>query len=217
MTKKKDTFKKLNKETTTIEHSTEQAILKAAKKVFIRKGMEGARMQEIADEAGMNKALLHYYFRTKDNLFEGIFIEAFQKLVPNILELFDSDLPLFEKIEMFAGKYIETFIENPMVPGFIMHELSRDPDKIVNVIRNIGIKPQVFVKQIEKEIEKGAIIPVDPYHLIVNMLAMCIFPFVAKPILMNVLFDQNPEKFSQFIQQRKKEVPEFIINAIRKK
>jgi TetR/AcrR family transcriptional regulator len=207
----------LKKETTTKELSTEQAIIEAAKKVFILKGMEGARMQEIANEAGINKALLHYYFRSKDKLFEGIFTEAFQKLVPNILELLDSELPLFEKIEMFAGKYIETFIENPLVPGFIMHELSRDPDKIVNVIRNVGIKPEIFVRQIDKEIEKGTVIPVNPYHLIVNMLAMCIFPFVATPILMNVLFDNNAETYRLFIQQRKKDVPEFIINAIKKK
>lgn len=207
----------MKKETKFKEHSTEQAILQAAKKVFIRKGLEGARMQEIADEAGINKALLHYYFRSKDKLFEGIFVEAFQKLVPDILELLDSDLPLFEKIEMFTGKYIATFIENPMVPGFIMHELSRDPERIVNVIRNIGIKPQVFVKQIEKEIKIGNIIPVHPYHLIVNMLSMCIFPFVASPILTNVLFNQKTEKYNEFIVQRKKEVPEFIINAIKKK
>jgi AcrR family transcriptional regulator len=207
----------LKKTVTKKERSTEQAIVEAAKKVFIRKGMEGARMQEIADEAGINKALLHYYFRSKDKLFEGIFTEAFQKLIPNILDLLDSDLPLFEKIELFTSKYIETFIENPLVPGFIMHELSRDPEKIVNIIRNVGIKPEIFVNQISKEIEKGSIIPVNPYHLIVNMLAMCIFPFVATPILINILFDQDTEGFNRFIRQRKKEVPEFIINAIKKK
>lgn len=179
--------------------------------------MEGARMQEIADEAGINKALLHYYFRSKDKLFEAIFTEAFQRLVPNILELLNSELPLFKKIEMFAEKYIDAFIENPFVPGFIMHELSRDPDKIVNVIRNVGINPAVFIRQIDQEIENGNINPVNPYHLIVNMLAMCIFPFVATPILMNILFDRNAQTYMEFILQRKKEVPHFIINAIKKK
>jgi TetR/AcrR family transcriptional regulator len=197
--------------------STEQAILEAAKNIFIRKGMEGARMQEIADKAGINKALLHYYFRSKDKLFEAIFIEAILKLVPNIMEMLKSDLPLFKKIELFTGNYIDAFTENPFVPGFIIHELSRDPSKIVNMVKNAGINPQPFFDQVKRETESGNIIPVNPYHLIVNMLSMCIFPFVATPILMNVLFDKNVESYKQFIAQRKKEVPEFIINAIKRK
>lgn len=199
------------------ELSTEQAILKAAKKIFIQKGMEGARMQEIADEAGINKALLHYYFRSKDKLFEAIFTDAILKLVPNIMEMMKSDLPLFTKIELFTTNYIDAFTENPFVPGFIMHELSRDPSKIVNMVKNAGINPQPFFDQVKKEAESGNIIPVNPYHLIVNMLSMCIFPFVATPILMNVLFDKNAETYKEFILQRKNEVPEFIINAIKKR
>ena len=199
------------------ELSTEQAILKAAKNIFIQKGMEGARMQEIADEAGINKALLHYYFRSKDKLFEAIFTDAILKLVPNIMEMMKSDLPLFTKIELFTNNYIDAFTENPFVPGFIMHELSRDPSKIVNMMKNAGINPQPFFDQVKKETESGNIIPVDPYHLIVNMLSMCIFPFVATPILMNVLFDKNADTYKEFILQRKKEVPLFIINAIKKK
>jgi TetR/AcrR family transcriptional regulator len=179
------------------EQNTEQAILEAAKKIFIRKGMEGARMQEIADEAGINKALLHYYFRSKDKLFEAIFTGAILKL--------------------FTGNYIDAFTENPFVPGFIMHELSRDPSKIVNMVKNAGINPQPFFDQVKHEADAGNINAVDPYHLIVNMLSMCIFPFVATPILMNVLFKNNAESYSQFIAQRKKEVPEFIINSIKKK
>lgn len=199
------------------ELNTEQTILEAAKKIFIRKGMDGARMQEIADEAGINKSLLHYYFRTKDKLFEAIFTEAILKLVPNIMEMMKSDLPLFTKIEIFTGNYIDAFTENPFVPGFIMHELSRDPSKIVNMVKNAGINPQPFFDQVKREADAGNIIAVDPYHLIVNMLSMCIFPFVATPVLMNVLFKNNAESYSQFISQRKKEVPEFIINSIKKK
>jgi TetR/AcrR family transcriptional regulator len=199
------------------ELTTEQAILAAAKKIFILKGMEGARMQEIADEAGINKALLHYYFRSKDKLFEAIFAEAILKFIPNIMEMMKSDLPLFAKIEIFTGKYIDAFVENPFVPGFILHELTRDPSKIIAMVKNTGIDPEVFINQINKEIELGNIIPVEPYHLLVNMLSMCIFPFVATPILMNVLFNRNTESYRQFIAQRKKEVPEFIINAITRK
>jgi AcrR family transcriptional regulator len=199
------------------ELNTEQAILKAAKQIFIRKGMDGARMQEIANEAGINKALLHYYFRSKDKLFEAILQDAFLKFIPDIMEMLQSDLPLFKKIEIFAGKYIDAFTENPFIPGFILHELSRDPSKIASMVKNSGVRPETFISQINKEIEAGSIVPIDPHHLIVNILSMCIFPFAARPILLNVLFRNDPDAWAGFIAQRKKEVPEFIINAIRKK
>ena len=171
--------------------NTEQKIHEAAKTVFIRKGLEGARMQEIADEAGINKALLHYYFRTKDKLFEAVFTDAFFKLVPNIINLLKSDLPLFEKIKQFTENYIDIFIENPFVPGFVLHELNRNPQRIVNLISNIGVDPGIFIQQVNEEIEKGTINPIDPKQLIVNMLAMCIFPFAATPIIKNIIFENN--------------------------
>ena len=99
-----------------IDQSTEQIILEAAKKVFVRKGMAGARMQDIADEAGINKALLHYYFRNKEKLFEMIFMEAAEKFFPRINAIFDSDQPLFEKIESFCEEYISVVMENPYLP-----------------------------------------------------------------------------------------------------
>lgn len=199
------------------EFNTEQTILKAAKKIFIQKGLDGARMQEIADEAGINKALLHYYFRSKDKLFEAIFQDAILKFIPGMMEMLQSELPLFKKIEIFTGNYIDAFTENPFIPGFIMHELSRDPSKIAMMVKNSGVRPEAFISQIKKEMEAGSIVEVDPYHLIVNILSMCIFPFAARPILLNVLFRNDPEAYAGFIAQRKKEVPEFIINAIRKK
>jgi len=197
--------------------NTEQKILEAAKSIFITKGMEGARMQEIADEAGINKALLHYYFRTKDKLFEAVFKDAFSKLVPNIITLLNSDIPLFDKIELFAQNYIDIFIENPFVPGFVLHEINRNPQRIVDLIANIGIDPGLFINQVNREIENRTIEPTDPYQLVVNMLAMCIFPFAATPIIRNIIFNNDNETFKQFLISRRTEVPAFIINSIKKK
>ncbi len=196
--------------------STEQKILEAARIVFIEKGFEGARMQEIADRAGINKALLHYYYRSKDKLFEGVFRGAFFQLVPHIVQLIESDMPLFEKIEVFVGQYIAVFQANPYIPGFILHELNRNPGRIVNMISDLGVDPEIFIAQVHEEVENGSIHPVNPYQLIVNMLALCIFPFVAAPIINNIIFSKKPGYFDQFIEERKKEVPKFIINAIRK-
>ena len=142
--------KKLKK----IEDKTAQEkILAAAKKVFTTKGMAGARMQDIADEAGINKALLHYYFRDKDKLFEVVFMEEAQKFFPKINAIFNSDAPLFEKIENFVNEYIDEMLENPYLPWFVLNEINRDPDQFMYKIwgkENLP-KPGKFLEQIEKE------------------------------------------------------------------
>ena len=114
------------------DKSTEERILEAAKKVFVQKGMAGARMQDIADEAGINKALLHYYFSNKEKLFEMIFLEAASKLFPRINAIFSSDQPLFEKIESFCEEYIAVVMENPYLPLFVLYEINQDPAYFMN-------------------------------------------------------------------------------------
>src|SRR6478672_10927133 len=106
------------------DETAEARILTAARKVFIAKGMAGARMQDIADEAGINKALLHYYFRSKEKLFEQIFKELSFQFLPRVNAIFESDKPLFEKIEMFCCEYISKMIENPFIQLFIVNEMN---------------------------------------------------------------------------------------------
>ena len=109
----------------------EEKIVAAARKVFTTKGMAGARMQDIADEAGINKAMLHYYFRDKDKLFETIFITEAQRFFPKINMIFQSDASLFDKIENFVNEYIDEMQENPYLPWFVMNEINRDPDQFL--------------------------------------------------------------------------------------
>ncbi|HSQ44090.1 MAG TPA: TetR/AcrR family transcriptional regulator [Ginsengibacter sp.] len=202
---------------TKIEKSAEEKILVAAKKVFIAKGMYGARMQDIADEAGINKALLHYYFRSKEKLFEVIFLEAAQKLFPKINSIFESDTPLFEKIEKFAGEYITIISENPYLPLFVLNEVSQDPEIFIKKIwgkQNLP-KPQKFLEQIEKEIKKGTIKKISPLHLLLNLISLSIFPFVAKSMIQFTI-GLDELQFRNAMEQRKKEVAKFIIDAIKK-
>lgn len=206
------------------QKDTEEKILEAAKEVFIKKGMEGARMQEIADLAGINKALLHYYFRTKEKLFDTVFKLAFSYFVPKITDIMSSEKPLFEKIEVFVDSYISLLINHPYIPRFIINELSRNPDRVVEFIDKItgssDYRNNLFSKleiQIQKEIKEGKINFIEPKQLIINMIALCIFPFVAKPIVKGVFFDNNKKKYNEFLKQRKTEVANFIINSIKKK
>jgi TetR/AcrR family transcriptional regulator len=200
-----------------IEKSAEERILAAAKKVFIAKGMYGARMQDIADEAGINKALLHYYFRSKEKLFEVIFLEAAQKLFPRINLIFESDVPLFEKIERFCEEYITIMIENPYLPLFVLNELSRDAEKFLNSTwgkQNIP-RPERFLEQIEREQKRGLIRAVSPLQLLMNLISMTIFPFVGKSMFQfNLHLDEL--QYRSIMEQRKKEIPKFIIDSIKK-
>ncbi len=200
-----------------LEKTTEEKILLAAKKVFIHKGMSGARMQDIADEAGINKAMLHYYFRNKQKLFEVIFLEAAEKLFPAINEVFESDTPLFEKIENFCDRYISIMSENPFLPLFVLNEISRDPVTFFSKIwgKQTVPRPHKFLEQIEREVKKGNIMRISPIQLLMNLVSMTIFPFVAKEMFkFNMQIDEM--QFRAIMEQRKKEIPKFIIQSIKK-
>lgn len=201
----------------TKDTGTEERIFSAAKKVFLRKGMAGARMQDIADEAGINKAMLHYYFRDKDKLFEMIFQQEAQKFFPKIAMIFQSDTPLFEKIEIFVNEYIDEMLANPYLPWFVMNEINRDPDRFLSkMLRSTHFpQPVKFLEQIEREIKRGTIRRVNPMHLLLNLLSMTIFPFIAKPMITRNLRLDEPQ-FHQVMEQRRTEIPKFIIDSIKK-
>jgi len=194
---------------------TEALILEASRKVFLEYGFDGATMQQIADEAGINKALLHYYFRSKDRLFEAVFFEAFSRMMPNILKIFISDVDFFEKIRGLVNTYISTLQNYPQIPQFILHELHRNPSRILELMKATGIDPEVVLNIILGEMKKGTIKEMDPRQFIVNMLAMCIFPFAARPLLQGFVFKNDAKAFDEFLEIRKTAVADFIINAIK--
>ncbi len=198
------------------DQSTEEKILIAAKKIFVENGMAGARMQDIADKAGINKALLHYYFRSKEKLFEVIFKEAATRLFPRMNTILNSDLSLFDKIRQFTHDYIEIVIENPYLPLFVLNEINKQPHSFS--MKMFGKeRPPVhkLSEQIEKEIKKGLIKSISPAHLIINMLSMCVFPFVGKPMI-QLTMNIDELQFRNMMEQRKTLIADFIIASIKK-
>jgi TetR/AcrR family transcriptional regulator len=202
---------------TQLEKDTELKILEAAKFEFIEKGFDGARMQKIAERAGINKALLHYYFRSKENLFKGIFREAFGEFIPKIMATFQSNLPFEEKLRGAINSYIDLFIKNPHLPVFVINEMHRNPTLIPEIILSEGAKPEYLMLAIGEELKKMKVKHITPVHLIVNILSMCIFPFAAAPILTGVIFKNNKAAYQQFIQERKQIVFDFIMNSLKSK
>jgi TetR/AcrR family transcriptional regulator len=202
---------------TVSDTSTEEKILSAAREIFFQKGFSGARMQDIADEAGINKALLHYYFRSKEKLFETIFREAFEKLVPRIIEVFSSELPFFDKIRAFCEAYVTMAMENPFIPIFILNEMHRNPEGFQKTFGDIPKKvPHTLLKSvIKKATDDGLIREIDPPQLIMNMLSLCMFPTISRPMFQLVM-NMSDAQFKKMSELRKTEVADFIIQAIKK-
>ena len=198
------------------EDNTEHRILEAAKKVFLKKGMAGARMQDIADEAGINKAMLHYYFRSKEKLFAKIFSELAQYFFPKLVMIFESKENLFKKIEMFVSEYIDQMKQMPYLPIFVLNEVNRQPEALIKKMMG-GRRPPVkkFIDNVSSEIKKGTIKPVNPLQLLLNIISLCIFPFAGRPMF-QLLADVDKTMFDKMLEERKKEVPKFIIDAIKK-
>ena len=195
--------------------TSESLILNAAKSIFIKKGMDGARMQEIADEAGINKALLHYYFRNKQQLFEAVFMNAFSLLAPQLNSILNDDSSIEEKIIKFTSNYISFMSKHPYLPSFVIQEINRNPEFMIHLKE----KPQFpntekFKLQVETEVKKGILKPIDAEQLFINIISMCIFPFMGKPLI-KVFLNADDDHFNKLMENRKTEVSSFIINSIK--
>jgi len=199
----------------TKDENTEQQILNAAKNVFQTKGMDGARMQEIADTAGINKAMLHYYYRSKQLLFEAVFKNAFSLLAPQLNAILNDDSTVEDKVKNFTSNYISFIIKHPYLPNFIIQELNRNQDFIFKLKDNKDFPNlEKFKKQVDEEVNKGIIKPISGEQLFINIMALNIFPFIAKPLIMAFANADN-KAYMQLMEDRKTEVANFIINSIK--
>ncbi|WP_423126681.1 TetR/AcrR family transcriptional regulator [Gaoshiqia sp. Z1-71] len=194
--------------------NTEEKILDAATTVFVRKGMDGARMQEIADEAKINKALLHYYFRSKDKLFDAIFSKIISFAFPKIGQILQSDIDFKSKVEQAIDTYLDLLLKYPYLPGFILKEVNRDPSVFFKLVIKHGFSPKPIFKIISEAMDRGEIIRMKPEHLVVNVISLCVFPFAGKPVISFVAFDEDKEATRAFLEERKEEVKRFVLRAI---
>lgn len=198
------------------DKDTEQLILQAAQKVFTEKGLAGARMQDIADKAGFNKALVHYYFTSKARLFELIFEQEFKTFFFDLVGIVSSDLPLFEKIERIIEHDIDKMTRLPGLPNFVLNEISRNPEVILKQFKKIPVENVLggFQKQINSEIKKGTIRKISSEQLLINIQSLCIFPFLARPMIKG-LMRMDEKAYLAMMQKRKVTVLEFILGAIK--
>jgi len=191
--------------------STEEKIKDAAKRVFTRKGYAATRTRDIAEESGINLALINYYFRSKEKLFDIIIMEQLQLFIHSVMGLVnDPATTLQEKIENLISHYIDMLTRNPYIPLFILSEINADPKKLIAKIGfdKIAHENIYLVKQ-WMEFAKAKKLKVNPIHILINVLSMTIFPFVASPLLRNRT-GISIEEFNRLMEERKKLIPIWV-------
>jgi AcrR family transcriptional regulator len=194
-----------------IDPSTEEKIKEAARIIFTQKGFAATRTRDIAEAAGLNLALLNYYFRSKEKLFDIIMMESLLSFIKGIREIVSNEQSsLDDKVSVIVNNYIDMLIQQPDLPLFILSEVRANPKKLVikTGIREVFFQSH-FMKQLQEAISSGALMPVHPMQFLMNVVGMSVFPFIASPLLRNV-GDLTAEEFNELMQERKKLIPHWI-------
>jgi len=188
------------------DSKTEQLIKDTAKRIFLTDGKMLATTQEIADAAGVNRTLLHYYFRSRDVLFDLVFKEAVTKLRQRIHEVLALDLPFRQKIESLVGVFYDELVELPYLETFIALQLNQDPGRFAEVFINLpGGKERMrkFLKEIQREMEEGNIMDMKPINFFINLFSLMAYPFVARPIYLK-MFELSESTYDKLLADRRK-------------
>ena len=195
---------------------TRERILDAAHAVFTRKGTAGSRTQEIADEAGVNKALVHYYFGTKAALADAIFERALATLLPLIWGILDDPARTLEqKVRAIVRAQIEFNAARPYFAGYMLSELHAEPERLARIMGRRGPIPlQVLRKQLRDEARAGRIRPISAEQFVATMMGLLIFPFAARPALCQLL-QLDSAGWQAFVEERRRQLPEFILAGLR--
>jgi TetR/AcrR family transcriptional regulator len=195
--------------------STEEKIRRTALVLFLERGFERTSIREIARKAKINIALMNYYFRSKENLFDSIFSGLLDKYTPVLFNILNSPLPLEEKIKMYVEEYIDILQENPKLTYFVLSVLHRNPDKITKMkIFQSLYHTGNFSTQFAEEIQKGNIKDLDPTQFFINMLSLITFPFTVKQVIIEKQ-KMTDSEFRKFMDDRKKIITEMLIHSLK--
>jgi len=203
------------------ESDTRERILDAARTAFRESGTSGARMQEIADAAGVNKALLHYYFRNKETLAAGVFTRELGRLVRPVFETLGSGATLDEKVRRVVGLYLDTLSEFPGLPAYVLAEIHFHPERLEDFLgqvtegdprdRAAGVF-RVLDGQLEAAAAEGRIRPVTAHEFVVNLVSLCVFPFAAAPLLR--VLTGGDDALGHLMEARRERLPEFFMAGL---
>jgi TetR/AcrR family transcriptional regulator len=198
------------------DQETRDRILDAAHAVFLRKGTAGSRTQEIADEAGINKALLHYYFGTKAALADAVFARALATITPVMFGILaDPTLTLEQKIPALVNAQIDFHSARPYFAGYLLSELHAEPERITRLMGQRGPIPLgPLRKQLRDAARAGRIRPIRAEQFVANMMGLLIFPFAIRPAL-RLLLNLDEDGWRAFLAERRRLLPDFFMAGLR--
>ncbi len=186
--------------------STEEKIKEAARRVFTRKGYAATRTRDIAEEAGINLALLNYYFRSKQKLFDQIMLEKVQQLFGRLAPvLFDPDSSLESKSEQVVSLYIDMICQHPDLPLFVLSEIRHHPEQFASTFQ-VGkmISQSTFIQQLKERRPD-----INPLHFLMNLMSLTLFPFIAGPVFKAIAVADD-QQFIALMQERKTLIPKWV-------
>lgn len=193
------------------ESQTEELILTTAKNVFFKQGNLHATTQDIANEAGINRALIHYYFRSRELLFEKVLVDAHGIMTKRMHSVLTSDDTFKNKIEQFLDFFIDEALEFPYLQNFIISELNRPGNtQVVEIGKNM--RESIFFtfsNEIATEMKKGTIPVSTPMEFIINLMSLCSYPISARPMIQMIL-DLDDAQYLAMIKDRKKQIHKLI-------
>jgi AcrR family transcriptional regulator len=197
--------------------ATEETIIRAARKIFTEKGLAGARMQEIADEARVNKALLNYYFRSKEKLFQIVFDEALQHLFSTTAQILRTNLDFEQKLKSIIENEFDVIAANPYLPLFVLNEISKNSTMLQRNIINTPIQSilRTFSKEVEQEVQAGKIRPINGEELFINIVSLVMFPFIGQQLFNTIFEHQDADQYSRN-EQRKAHIVAFVLNSLQR-
>ena len=194
------------------EADTERLIKEKAKILFFQKGFLNATTQEIADEAGINRALIHYYFRSRDQLLETLLDETMKQKKERVITILTSELPFRQKIALYIDAVVDYGLMYPFLDNFIISSTSRRPDKIREFCaRDKQRSANLIRKELEEEIQEGRLAPITAEHFMVNISAMCNYPLLAKPVIQAIHCMSDPA-YKKFLLERKQIIYMTVFN-----
>ena len=197
----------------------EEEILKAAEELFVEHGYNATSTTDIAKKVGCNQALIHYYFRNKENLFQQIFTKKIETILSYFSAPLDDDGDFFKKMTVCINWYFDFLTQNPNLPFFVLNELILNKERRAFIRNNFVNNTyrqnfyENYSKLVMKEIAAGNIYPMDPFDLLLDIISLTITNFIAKPIYTDLL-DKDESEGDKFIQSRKEHVIRLIINGI---
>lgn len=190
-------------------------VIDCAIEAFQENGFKGAKMSSIGKAAGLSKKKLLESYGSKDNLFRLVFLELYGRIAPQLQDIMDADMPLFDKVRHFTNEYVRFVNDYKFLPLGLIRKLNSKTDFAEEFIVNLRMPdPSGFYAQIEREIEKGSIRPINPKQLVINVFALAVFPNVASPLMKDFIGADNDE-FESIKKEGRTQIADFIINSIR--